>query len=178
MSKCCKNDYPPTVLWWAGPTQFRKTKMGTWRSLPALVWYLLSLKKLLQNLTVFRVGFWSSHDNMGQTLQLLVQITRHLQLVRPMFGSDSPQRCRCALSMSDCAILRQTPEWLPGYHSLLNSEKSLERPWLWDKSFPPVDAGKREPVRSLPDRLCLLEQQLDCNSLLEGHRQAANTDLH
>lgn len=49
----------------------------------------------------------------------------HLQLMRLMFASGSPQWCHCALSMSNCAIIKQNPEYLPEFHSLLNSKNHL-----------------------------------------------------
>lgn len=42
-----------------------------------------------------------------------------------MFASGSPQWCYCALSMSNCAIIRQNPGYLPEFHSLLSSKNHL-----------------------------------------------------
>lgn len=39
-----------------------------------------------------------------------------------MFASGSPQWCYYALTMSNCAIIRQNPEYLPEFHSLFNRE--------------------------------------------------------
>lgn len=60
---------------------------------------------------------------MGQTCTSSVQILHHLQLVGLMRARGSAQWCCCALPMSNCAIIRQNPEHLPEFHSLLNREK-------------------------------------------------------
>lgn len=71
-------------------------------------------------------GFLKLPRQSGGNFAASVQIMHHLQLMRLMFASDSPQWCHCALSMSNCAIIRQNPDYLPEFHSLLNSKKSFE----------------------------------------------------
>lgn len=77
----------------------------------------------------------------GENFTTSVQTVHQLQLRRLMFASSSPQWCCCALSMSNCAIIRQNPEYLPPFHSLFNREnhsnghnyQSLHSCWCWEQ---------------------------------------------
>lgn len=81
---------------------------------------------------------------MEKTLQLLFKFICHLQLVKLMFASGSPQWCHCALSMSNCAIIRQNPEYLPEFHSLLNSKNHLSGHNYQTNSSLPLILGRQK----------------------------------
>lgn len=100
----------------------------------------------------------------GENFTTSTQTVHHLQLVRLIFASSSPQWCYCALPMSNCAIIRQNPEYLPQFHSLFNRENH-SNVHNYQSSLLLVLGAE-----NLLHQACLSEQQLDCTSLLKGHR--------
>lgn len=102
-------------------------------------------KKATAKLHGFESGFLKIPRQYGENFTTSVQIIHHLQLVRLMSASGSPQWCYCALSMSECAIIRQTPEYLPECHSLLNSKNHLNGHSYQTNSSLPLMLGRENP---------------------------------
>lgn len=88
--------------------------------------FLTSLsKKAAAKLHGSKSGFLKVPRQSGGNFATSVQIVHHLQLMRMRFASSSPQWCHGALSMSNCTIIKQSPEYFPEFHSLLNSKNHL-----------------------------------------------------
>lgn len=79
-------------------------------------------KKATTKLHDFESSILKLPRQYGENFTTSVQIIRHLLLARMMFASGSPQWSYCGLSVSNWAIIRQTPEYLLNFTAYLTAK--------------------------------------------------------